>query len=134
MTDITNDSGFMIQIWNDIKNGGSPLVILCFFLVLYFLKPYLHSILSYIGRLIKGKLDSKVKNYKIEDINVILNDFFDSFSRFSFGYSLRCTQVTTFQVPSSLQPPCCRSLRNTAARRLAQNIPRMFCRLSAVAP
>ena len=33
-------------------------------------------------------------------------------------------------------PPLCakRRLRNTVARRLAQNIPRMFCRLTAVAP
>ena len=58
----------ILSLWNDVKNGGTSLYILCFFALMYFLKPYMHNILSFIGNLIKGKVEKKTKEYTAEDI------------------------------------------------------------------
>lgn len=58
----------ILALWNDVKNGGTSLYILLFFLLLYFLKPYVHNILNFIGNLIKGKVEKKTKEYTITDV------------------------------------------------------------------
>lgn len=58
----------ILALWNDVKNGGTSLYILLFFLLLYFLKPYVHNILNFIGNLIKGKVEKKTKEYTINDV------------------------------------------------------------------
>lgn len=55
-------------IWNDVKNGGTALYILCFFIFMYFIKPHINNILSFFGNLIKGKVEKKVKSYTASDV------------------------------------------------------------------
>ena len=58
----------ILALWNDVKNGGTSLYILLFFLLLYFLKPYVNSILVFVGKLIRGKVEKKTKEYTIADV------------------------------------------------------------------
>ena len=58
----------ILALWNDVKNGGTSLYILLFFLLLYFLKPYVNSILVFVGKLIRGKVEKKTKEYTINDV------------------------------------------------------------------
>ena len=58
----------ILALWNDVKNGGTSLYILLFFLLLYFLKPYVNSILVFVGKLIRGKVEKKTKEYTISDV------------------------------------------------------------------
>lgn len=59
MNDFTNDSGWLI-IWEDIKNGGTPLLIFLFLSVLVVFKQQLVKI----GSLIFDKITFKVKSFK----------------------------------------------------------------------
>lgn len=58
----------LLILWNDVKNGGTSLYILLFFLLLYFLKPYVNSILLFVGKLIRVKIEKKTKEYTINDV------------------------------------------------------------------
>jgi len=58
----------LLVLWNDVKNGGTSLYILCFFVLMYFLKPYVQNILTFFGNLIKGKVEKKTKEYTVQDV------------------------------------------------------------------
>lgn len=67
METFTNTSGWLV-IWEDIKNGGIPLLIFCGMMIMWFLKPHINNIFLYIGKLITKKIDNTVKEYTILDV------------------------------------------------------------------
>ena len=66
MEELNNST--ILTIWNDIKQGGIPFVIVCILLLFYVIKPYTNNILTFLGNLITLKFNKKNKRYKIEDI------------------------------------------------------------------
>lgn len=67
MENFTNDSGWLV-IWQDIKNGGTPLWIFLFLSVLMLFKPYIIKFLEFIGKIIYIRAKQNVKEYTIEDL------------------------------------------------------------------
>ena len=66
MEELNNST--ILAIWNDIKQGGIPFLIVCILLLFYMLKPHFSSILSFLGKLITLKFEKKTKKYTINDI------------------------------------------------------------------
>ena len=66
MEELNNST--IITIWNDIKEGGIPLLVLTFMVILLFLKPYMSNILKFFGNLITLKFGKKSKSYTVQDI------------------------------------------------------------------
>ena len=66
MEELNNST--ILAIWNDIKQGGIPLLVMTFIVILMFLKPYVNNILTFLGNLITLKFEKKTKRYTIEDI------------------------------------------------------------------
>lgn len=62
------NNSLMLAIWNDIKNGGTSLYVLCFLVFMYFIKPYMNNIIGFLGNLIKGKVEKKTKEYTADDV------------------------------------------------------------------
>lgn len=67
MEHFTNESGWIV-IWEDIKNGGIPLLIFSGMMIMWFLKPYINNIFLFIGRLITKKIDNSVREYTTADV------------------------------------------------------------------
>lgn len=67
MENFTSDSGWIV-IWNDIKDGGLPLTIFLSMLVMWFLKPYISNIFTFIGKLLTKKLSKECKEYTTADV------------------------------------------------------------------
>lgn len=67
MENFTNESGWLV-IWDDIKNGGIPLLIFSGMLLMWFLKPHLNNLFLAIGKLITRKIDNSVKEYTTLDV------------------------------------------------------------------
>ena len=66
MEELNNST--ILVIWNDIKNGGIPLLVMTCIVIIMFLKPYIHNILTFLGNLITLKFERKNKRYTINDI------------------------------------------------------------------
>jgi hypothetical protein len=67
MENFTNDSGWIV-IWQDIKNGGLPLTIFLSMVAMWFLKPYISNIFSFLGKLITRKLTKENRQYSVADV------------------------------------------------------------------
>lgn len=66
MEELNNST--ILSIWNDIKGGGIPFLIVCILLLFYVIKPYTHNILEFLGNLITLRFGKKSKKYTINDI------------------------------------------------------------------
>lgn len=66
MEELNNST--ILAIWNDIKQGGIPLLVMTFIVILMMLKPYAHNILTFLGNLITLRFEKKTKKYTINDI------------------------------------------------------------------
>ena len=53
MEELNNST--ILVIWNDIKNGGIPLLVMTCIVIVMFLNPYIHNILTFLGNLITLK-------------------------------------------------------------------------------
>ena len=67
MENFTNDSGWLV-IWQDIKNGGTPLWIFLFLSILMLFKPYVIKMMEFIGNIIYLRAKQQTKEYTIEDL------------------------------------------------------------------
>lgn len=67
MENFTHDSGWIV-IWEDIKNGGVPLLIFSGMMIMWFLKSHINNIFLFLGRLITKKIDNSVKEYSALDV------------------------------------------------------------------
>lgn len=67
MENFTKDSGW-ISIWNDIKNGGIPLLIFCCMALVWFIKPYINKIFLFFGKMISKKIDNTMKEYSVIEV------------------------------------------------------------------
>ena len=67
MENFTHDSGWIV-IWEDIKNGGVPLLIFSGMMIMWFLKSHINNIFLFLGRLITKKIDNSVKEYTALDV------------------------------------------------------------------
>ena len=66
MEELNNST--ILAIWNDIKQGGIPFLIVCILLLFYVIKPYSKNILEFLGNLITLRFGRKTKRYTIDDI------------------------------------------------------------------
>ncbi len=66
MEELNNST--ILAIWNDVKQGGIPLLVMTFIALLLFIKPYTHNILTFLGNLITLKFGKKSKSYTLQDI------------------------------------------------------------------
>lgn len=66
MEELNNNT--VLAIWNDIKQGGIPFLIVCILLLFYVIKPYTRNILTFLGNLITLRFTRKSKTYTIHDI------------------------------------------------------------------
>ena len=66
MEELNNST--ILAIWNDIKQGGIPFLIVCILLFFYIIKPYAKNILEFLGNLITLRFNKKTKKYTINDI------------------------------------------------------------------
>lgn len=67
MENFTHDSGWIV-IWEDIKNGGVPLLIFSGMMIMWFLKSHINNMFLFLGRLITKKIDNSVKEYSVLDV------------------------------------------------------------------
>lgn len=67
MENFTNESGWLV-IWQDIKNGGTPLWIFLFLSILLMFKPYIIKGMEFLGRLIYIRAKQQTKEYTLDDI------------------------------------------------------------------
>lgn len=67
MENFTNDSGWLV-IWQDIKNGGTPLWIFLFLSLLMLFKPYIIKSVEFIGKLLYMRAKQQTKEYTVDEL------------------------------------------------------------------